>query len=57
MLLAFRFLGLAQTSAYVIDRFNPAGTGANIYSSGQITNVWGNWFGDAFQSLFWDSGD
>jgi hypothetical protein len=57
MLIAFRFLGLAQTSAYVIDRFNPAGTGANIYSSDQITNVWGNSFGDAFQSLLCDSGD
>jgi hypothetical protein len=57
MLIAFRFLGLAQTSACVIDRFNLAGTGVNIYSSGQITNVWGNWFVDAFQPLLWNSGD
>lgn len=45
----------AQTTTYVVDAFNPAGIGANVYSSGQITNVWGNWFGGAFQSLAWDS--
>jgi glucuronoarabinoxylan endo-1,4-beta-xylanase len=30
----------------------PAG---NSYAGGQIGNVWGNWFGGAFQSLTWDS--
>ena len=45
---------LAQT-VYVVDPFDPSGTGANNYASGQITNVWGNWFGGAFQSLVWDS--
>lgn len=44
----------AQT-VYVVDQFDPSGTGGNNYSAGQITNVWGNWFGDAFQSLVWDS--
>ncbi len=44
----------AQT-VFVVDQFNPSGVGANNYASGQITNVWGNWFGDAFQSLVWDS--
>jgi len=45
----------AQTVTNVIDAFNPAGVGTNRYAVGQITNVWGNWFGGAFQSLSWDS--
>jgi glucuronoarabinoxylan endo-1,4-beta-xylanase len=45
---------LAQT-VYVVDQFDPSGTGGNNYAGGQIGNVWGNWFGDAFQSLVWDS--
>jgi hypothetical protein len=44
----------AQT-VFVIDQFNPSGIGANNYAAGQVTNVWRNWFGDAFQSLVWDS--
>lgn len=40
---------------WVVDQFNPSGTGGSSYSGGQITNVWGNWFGGAFQSLSWDS--
>ncbi len=44
----------AQT-LYPVDGFDPSGTGGYSYSSGQITNVWGNWFGDAFQSLVWDA--
>lgn len=52
---------------YVVDNFSPAGVGpqnpinydyyssSNNYASGQITNVYGNWFGGAFQSLAWDS--
>jgi glucuronoarabinoxylan endo-1,4-beta-xylanase len=39
----------------VVDQFDPSGRGGNNYSAGQITNVWGNWFGDAFQSLVWDA--
>lgn len=39
---------------YWVDQFDPSGTSGYGYSSGQITNVWGNWFGDAFQSLSWD---
>jgi glucuronoarabinoxylan endo-1,4-beta-xylanase len=52
--MGFRVPILAQT-VYVVDQFNPSGTGGNNYAGGQITNVWGNWFGDAFQSLVWDS--
>ena len=40
---------------YVVDQFDPSGTGGNSYSGGHIGNVWGNWFGNAFQSLVWDS--
>ncbi len=45
---------LAQ-SAVVIDPFNSSGAGTNNYANGFIGNVWGNWFGGAFQSLTWDS--
>jgi glucuronoarabinoxylan endo-1,4-beta-xylanase len=45
----------AQTVTNVIDRFDPSGIGTNNYASGQITNIWGNWFGDAFQSVSWDA--
>ena len=45
----------AQTTTYIVDRFDPSGTGGSSYSGGQIGNVWGKWFGDAFQSLTWDS--
>jgi glucuronoarabinoxylan endo-1,4-beta-xylanase len=55
VLLTFHFLSHAQPLTYVIDRFDPSGTGGNVYSSGQIGNVWGNWFGNAFQLLAWDS--
>ena len=54
-LMAFDLSSRAQTASYIVDQFNPSGTGGNSYSSGQITNVWGDWFGDAFQSLVWDS--
>jgi glucuronoarabinoxylan endo-1,4-beta-xylanase len=43
----------AQT-VYLVDEFDPSGAEGYSYSSGQITNVWGNWFGNAFQSLSWD---
>ena len=45
----------AQTTTYIVDQFDPAGTGGNSYAGGKIGNVWGNWFGTAFQSLVWDS--
>jgi glucuronoarabinoxylan endo-1,4-beta-xylanase len=44
----------AQTASFLLDAFDPAGTAGNNYSAGQITNVWVNWFGDAFQSATWD---
>jgi len=44
----------AQT-VYVVDQFDPAGIGGNSYASGQIGNVWANWFGSAFSNLVWDS--
>jgi len=40
---------------WIVDQFNPLGTAGYSYSAGQITNVWANWFGAAFQSLSWDS--
>lgn len=47
---------------FVIDQFNPLSygptniyVGTNDYSLGQITNIWGNWFGSAFTNLVWDS--
>jgi glucuronoarabinoxylan endo-1,4-beta-xylanase len=46
--------GRAQT-VFVVDTFDPAGVGGNSYSGGQIGNIWGNWFGSAFQSLAWDA--
>jgi glucuronoarabinoxylan endo-1,4-beta-xylanase len=47
--------GQAQTTTYLVDAFDPAGTGGFSYSGGQIGSVWGNWFGGAFQALSWDS--
>jgi hypothetical protein len=47
---------------FIIDEFNPLSygptniyVGTNDYSLGQITNIWGNWFGGAFTNLVWDS--
>ena len=45
----------AQAVTNFIDQFNPGGTGGYSYASGQITNVWYNWFGSAFQSVVWDA--
>jgi len=54
-------------SIIVVDDFSPNGvspsnpvnddyySSAQVYSTGQITNVWGNWFGGAFQSAVWDA--
>jgi len=47
--------GFAQVTTAVVDDFDPSGTGGNSYISGQITNVWMNWFGDAFRSVSWDA--
>jgi glucuronoarabinoxylan endo-1,4-beta-xylanase len=55
LLVAFSASSQAQTTTYIVDQFNPSGTGGNSYAGGQIGNVWGNWFGGAFQSLTWDS--
>ena len=54
VVLVFSAPARAQT-VYVVDQFDPSGVGGNNYAGGQIGNVWGNWFGDAFQSLVWDS--
>ena len=55
------------TKSIVVDDFAPAGVSpanpANydyfnspqVYSSGEITNVWGGWFGNALSSVVWDS--
>ena len=56
LLLFFGFSTPARAQmVYVVDQFDPSGTGGNSYSGGHIGNVWGNWFGNAFQSLVWDS--
>ena len=52
---ALAMTGFGQTTTVMIDGFDPAGTGGNSYASGQITNVWMNWFGDAFRSVSWDA--
>lgn len=54
-MVALNFSAGAQTFAYAVDRFDPSGVGGNDYAAGQISNVWGNWFGDAFQWLAWDA--
>ena len=41
-------------SMFWVDQFASTGVGSNNYASGQITNVWDNWFGGAFQSVAWD---
>lgn len=55
------------TTNIIVDDFvsggvspsNPANydyySSAQVYSSGQITNVYGKWFGDAFSNVVWDS--
>jgi hypothetical protein len=54
------------TQSIVVDDFVPAGVSSSnpanydyysstqVYSNGQLTNVWGNWFGGAFSSVVWD---
>jgi glucuronoarabinoxylan endo-1,4-beta-xylanase len=41
--------------AYVVDQFDPSGTGGYSYADGQIGVIWTNWFGGAFSNLVWDS--
>ena len=65
-LAAFSVTSQAQ-GTYIVDDFAPSGVSpsnptnydyyqsSNNYASGQITNVWWNWFGGAFQSVVWDS--
>lgn len=44
-----------QGTNLIIDKFDPGGPfGTNGYSAGQITNIWWNWFGAAFQNVSWD---
>ena len=45
----------SQTVTWVVDPFDPSGTGGNSYLAGQITNVWTDWFGSAFRSVTWDA--
>ena len=52
--------------AFIVDDFSPAGVSSanatnydyynssQVYSTGQITNVWWNWFGSAFTAASWD---
>jgi glucuronoarabinoxylan endo-1,4-beta-xylanase len=58
VLIVLALISLDQQSraqnVLIVDQFNPAGSGGNNYADGQIGTVWGNWFGDAFQSLAWD---
>ncbi len=46
---------VAQQTVYLVDAFDPAGTGGNSYMGGHIGSVWANWFGSGFQSLAWDA--
>jgi glucuronoarabinoxylan endo-1,4-beta-xylanase len=43
-----------QEVVWPVDNFDPRGTHGHPYSAGEITNVWSNWFGNAFNSLSWD---
>jgi len=49
-----------QNPSIVIDQFNPTNNpyaGTNIYAEGDITNIYGYWFGDAvtnFDQITWD---
>lgn len=58
ILVVFLVAGCASAGAqtvYLVDGFDPSGADGFSYSAAQITNLWGNWFGNAFQSLAWDS--
>jgi len=67
VLAALTVTSQAQTTNFIVDDFVPAGVGpqnpanydyyssTNVYSAGQITNVWWNWFGGAFVTNQWDS--
>jgi O-glycosyl hydrolase len=40
---------------YIVDQFNPSGSGSYSYANGQIGSVWYNWFGSAWVANSWDS--
>jgi glucuronoarabinoxylan endo-1,4-beta-xylanase len=46
---------VGPSSRYVVDQFNPSGTGGDSYINGQIGSVWGNWFGSSWVANSWDS--
>jgi hypothetical protein len=46
---------IGPTNYFIVDQFNPSGTGGYSYTNGQIANVWGNWFGAAWMANSWDS--
>ena len=46
---------IGPTNYFIVDQFNPSGTGGYGYTNGQIANVWGNWFGAAWVANSWDS--
>jgi glucuronoarabinoxylan endo-1,4-beta-xylanase len=46
---------VGPTNLYIIDQFNPSGTGGDSYSGGEIGSVWGNWFGASWVANSWDS--
>lgn len=46
--------------ANFVDTFLAAGISGNVYSAGQITNVWTNWYGSAVtypSGITWDTAD
>jgi glucuronoarabinoxylan endo-1,4-beta-xylanase len=43
------------TTNYIVDQFNPAGSGGNSYSGGALISVWNNWFGAGWVTNIWDS--
>jgi glucuronoarabinoxylan endo-1,4-beta-xylanase len=46
---------VGPTNRYVVDQFNPSGSGGYSYSGGQIASVWNNWFGAAWVANSWDA--
>jgi hypothetical protein len=48
----------ATVPTIIVDQFNPTNNpyaGTNIYASGDITNIYANWFGSAFSNVVWDA--
>jgi hypothetical protein len=46
---------VGPTNCYIVDQFNPAGTGGYSYTNGQMASVWANWFGGAWVTNCWDA--